>query len=429
MVSAFFGGILAGGEQVRALLLLAVLALGAVVFARPARIVPVLPVLVALPRGDYLPFGLSPTLVLLVIATGAVATRYALRLLPGYALHPVAVLIAGLYFAALLLAAVSGGEATVFFVNMSTVLPAFLLGQLLVHDAQALKRLDAGLQIGGAVLLGGLLCATFLIPENRAIIHSGNYLLLRRWDHNPYGGSGNWLSLFIFPLAFAAARIFRAGSVLRAGALNAYALIGGVFFVATLYGVRAGWVLTALALGLALWRRPGAQRQRRRVLAALCLLAMALLLVRVGIPEDAFAQTAARIGELALADNPLNRVESWAAAVGQILEDPLFGKGPDANLYGAHNTFLDFALTYGIPYALGWVLAAGVVLIYGWRALRWTVSPEARDTLAALWGAFVLALLFAQAVPIFQGDPFFNAVFWLCAGAVCKPSLEGWQPA
>ncbi|MCZ7544624.1 MAG: hypothetical protein M5R40_14375 [Anaerolineae bacterium] len=122
-------------------------------------------------------------------------------------------------------------------------------------------------------------------------------------------------------------------------------------------------------------------------------------------------------------------MESWAAAVGQILEDPLFGKGPDANLYGAHNTFLDFALTYGIPYALGWALAAGVVLIYGWRALRWTVSPEARDTLAALWGAFVLAFLFAQAVPIFQGDPFFNVVFWLCAGAVCKPNLEGWQPA
>lgn len=420
--SVYAGWLVARGatSQLEFLLLLLLVIF---LFLRPDIGAVLLPLVVALPKGDYLPFGLSPTLVVLGVCFAAISVRYALRRLPRHSLHPVTGLLAGLSAFALLTTVIGyGPEARVLFWNLGPALPAFVIGQLLVTNERILERLILSIEMSGLLLLGGLTYITLFGSQQQALLASGQYLLLRRWDFDPYGADGNWLSLAIFPLALAFIRILNGGHRLRV--LMAYVTVGGVLFLSTLYNVRNGWILLCLGFLLTLSLRLPMGAGTGRRIATICVLAAIVTLTFRYVPISALGNMLTRIQQLVSLEAPLNRLHWWPEALRLIVARPLLGWGPGVvGNYFAHNFYMDAAINYGIPYSLGWIAALVMVMRGTRRALAWPGPLELRRATAGLWVASWLSLIYNLAVSALLGDPFFNTIFWLCAGVVSKPYL------
>ena len=110
-----------------------------------------------------------------------------------------------------------------------------------------------------------------------------------------------------------------------------------------------------------------------------------------------------------------------------ILEQPLLGWGSNTTLFFAHNSVLDLAITYGILVAVGWCIILVVVMSQSHRSLSWEVDPATHQALGGIWVALLLSLAFNMVTSVFIGDPFFNLLFWFCAGIVCRDGFQRFE--
>jgi O-antigen ligase len=133
-------------------------------------------------------------------------------------------------------------------------------------------------------------------------------------------------------------------------------------------------------------------------------------------------------------------------AIPSIGRHPWIGVGP-SQFYGAYNSpfssiprlfvqnlYVDWAVDYGIPTALAFLLIPGVCMAYGLRRLRLARDPADRALLAALLGTIV-ALLLSLFVGTYLQGPESTTAFGVACGLLLAvtmrttDSLRAWQPA
>ena len=251
------------------------------------------------------------------------------------------------------------------------------------------------------------------------------------WEHwssdssywNEFGRAGGSGSYSTYLLALLPALLW-AGCVLphkhRWRAVSG--LIVLQLLIALLAGQRAFWLVFGLQALLALYllRARGfvaisAARARAIGVAAVVLCALAL------------AGVAAKRDTLAWTQDP--RLETWTAVAARILEHPLAGQGfgreimkkayPDLlsqkypALWHAHNLFLNYGMSLGIPGMVAIVLVFFALLRKFWELSR---SGDSTVAMAGICGVLLVAGVVARNLTndFFQRD--LALMFWAIAG-------------
>ncbi|MCC6612292.1 MAG: O-antigen ligase family protein [Anaerolineae bacterium] len=392
--------------------------------ARPDLFVYALPLALALPRGDYLPFGLNPTVLVLGLLLMAILLKSVTGDVPKNSIfHPLLIPLGLVIGVVVVHAIVYGGESVELLTNMGSALPAFIIGLWIAHDKNSIRHFGLAVDVSGVLLMTGVLITTLASLQDSSIVENSAYLVLRSWELNPfYGGSGNWMSVAIIPVAFAVVRIFRGeGSFVRSA--FAYYTVASFFLLSTLQNARAGWLVLLIAF-LFVFRMKSTRNTSStvRTLVATAVLA-GIALILISIYSDAAVHISSRLGELFASDRFLNRTYIWPEAINRILQAPITGNSvATGQAYFAHNAYLDFAIIFGIPFALMLAIALVIITLNSFRALA-NLDEQAHPlvTMGMAVGVW-LSLLFNMAVPSFIGDPFFNAFFWVCAAILCMVS-------
>jgi O-antigen ligase len=265
-----------------------------------------------------------------------------------------------------------------------------------------------------ALILGSLALAAFALWEH--FLSDSTY-----W--NEFGRAGGSGSYSTYLLALLPALLW-AGQVLPYK--HRWSLVSGLIvlqlLVAVLAGQRAFWLVFALQALLALYllRARGfipISVARVRAIAALAVILCALALAGAAAKRDTLTWT----------QDP--RLTTWTAVAARILEHPLAGKGfgreimkkayPDLlsqkypALWHAHNLFLNYGMSLGIPGMLAIVLVFFALLRKFWELSR---SGDRSIAMAGICGVLLVVGVVARNLSndFFQRD--LALMFWAVAG-------------
>lgn len=254
-------------------------------------------------------------------------------------------------------------------------LMAFVAFYILADSTAQVRRIGAGLAAGMVVMVVGSL--TMQSGQSLWVMRSTE----RIWNESTFiGGSGVY-----------ATYLMTAAPVLLAALLGTKRFVAGALaFVAILIagyftGQKIFILVAALQMALLLWllNRGGLLRLNRKWIIA----SMVVGVVVLG------AMMQQILVSRAMTNNPLRdnfigdvRVRQWPKIVGHIMEHPFTGAGfgrnamqkaypdllvPDVPLFWhAHNVFLNYGLSMGLPGVLALLLVFGCLLHAFWRLAR-----------------------------------------------------------
>jgi O-antigen ligase len=266
----------------------------------------------------------------------------------------------------------------------------------------------------GALILGSLALAAIALWDNL-------FSDLPRWNEDGLAGGSGSYSTYLLALLPA---LLWAGSIIRLQ--HRWGLVAGLIalqlVVAVIAGQRQFWLVFALQVlvGLPLLRRRGfieISTSRMRAISVMAVVLSALVIVGA----------AARRDTISLRDDP--RLGMWPGVAARIIEHPLSGKGfgretlkkayPELRskkypeVWHAHNLFLNYGLSMGLPGML-----AALYLFFTLLRIFWKFS-RADDRVIALAGICGVLLVMAVVVRNLTNDFFVRdlaLLFWAIAG-------------
>jgi len=265
-----------------------------------------------------------------------------------------------------------------------------------------------------ALILGSLVLATVALWEQFSTDSS-------YWNERGLAVVSGSYSSYLLALLPA---LLWAGSTLRHP--HRWSVVAGLIalqlVVAVIAGQRAFWLVFALQALIALYllRQRGflhISTSRARAIGVAAVLLSALVLVGVAEKRDTIAWS----------QDP--RLSTWPAVAARILEHPLAGKGfgreimkkayPDLlsqefpAVWHAHNLFLNYGMSMGIPGMIALALVFFVLLRQFWRLSR---SDDRLTAMAGICGVLLVAGVVARNLTndFFQRD--LALMFWSVAG-------------
>src|SRR5262249_39881932 len=146
---------------------------------------------------------------------------------------------------------------------------------------------------------------------------------------------------------------------------------------------------------------------------------MALLLALLAVPPEMLERIRS-IVEFTADPSASNRLFLWPQVIGLIADQPLTGYGfgslaveQATGSYHAHNVFLDFAVTLGVPALLAFLTLVAYVLGRAFATVRRSRRSMDCDLLTGLWATTLCILLAGR----FDGSiliwPILAHTFWL----------------
>ncbi len=275
------------------------------------------------------------------------------------------------------------------------------------------SRADAAVLVT-ALILGSLVLAALALWE---------FVLSDSTSWNEFGRAGGSGSYSTYLLALLPALLW-AGSVLRHR--HRWSLIAGLIalqlVVAALAGQRAFWLAFALQALLALYLL-----RARGFIAISAARVRALGVAAVVLCVLAIAGAAVKRDTIAWTQDP--RLATWPAVTERILEHPLSGKGfgrevmkkayPDLlsaknpEVWHAHNLFLNYGMSLGIP-----GMIAILLLFFALLRKFWELS-QAEDRVVAMAGICGVLLVTGVVARNLTNDFFVRdlaLLFWSIAG-------------
>ncbi|MBK5103893.1 MAG: O-antigen ligase family protein [Burkholderiales bacterium] len=310
-------------------------------------------------------------------------------------------------------------------VSLATAVdPAYSLGEIkneigytmaayLAFVTLTRTRADAVFLLG-ALILGSLALAGIALWDNLSSD-------LPRWNEDGLAGGSGSYSTYLLALLPA---LLWAGGILRLQ--HRWGLVAGLIalqlVVAVIAGQRQFWLVFALQVlvGLPLLRKRGfieISTSRMRAIGVLAVVLSALVIVGATARRDT----------ISLSEDP--RLSMWPGVAARILENPLTGKGfgretmkkayPELRsrkypeVWHAHNLFLNYGLSMGLPGML-----AALYLFFTLLRIFWKLS-RADDRVIAMAGICGVLLVIAVVVRNLTNDFFVRdlaLLFWAIAG-------------
>ncbi|MBE0625163.1 MAG: O-antigen ligase family protein [Burkholderiales bacterium] len=266
----------------------------------------------------------------------------------------------------------------------------------------------------GALILGSLALASIALWDNLSSD-------LPRWNEDGLAGGSGSYSTYLLALLPA---LLWAGGALRLR--HRWGLVAGLIalqlLVAVIAGQRQFWLVFALQVlvGLPLLSKRGfveLSTARMRAIGVLAVVLSALVIVGATARRDT----------ISLGDDP--RLSMWPGVAARIVEHPLTGKGfgreamkkayPELRskkfpeVWHAHNLFLNYGLSMGVPGML-----AALYLFFTLLRIFWKLS-RAEDPVIAMAGISGVLLVLAVVVRNLSNDFFVRdlaLLFWAIAG-------------
>lgn len=297
-------------------------------------------------------------------------------------------------------------------------LMAFFAFYILADSTAQVRRIGTGLAAGMMVMVAGSLT-----------MQSGQSLWVERsteriWNEASFiGGSGVYATYLMTAAPVLLAALLGTKRYVAGGLAFAAILVAGYFT-----GQKIFILVAALQLAVLLWllNRGGLLRLNRRWIIATVVVGVVVL--------GAMMQQI--LVSRAMTNNPLRdnfigdvRVRQWPKIAGHIMEHPLTGAGfgrnamqkaypdllvPDVPLFWhAHNVFLNYGLSMGLPGVLALLLVFGCLL----RAF-WTLARHGTPT-QCLLGAAGVAMLAGIVARNMTNDFFMrdmSLLFWSLSG-------------